>query len=159
MCRTPIRMKTTDPAPLPPHSLHCLTSRNFVDLLGTLLRVHISKFVSFYAPCQWREVVSLRMFVCLPMCLPMYLPLFLKWHRRIHQFFFRESQFFFVYFLIFLKSTHFNMAAYTNYKICSQCHIRGSNPFYGVCNECNEYKMSSSSIRNEDNPSKTTILS
>lgn len=28
------------------------------------------------------------------------------------------------------------MAAYANYKICSRCHLRCSNPFYGVCNEC-----------------------
>lgn len=72
-------------------------------------------------------------------------------HRRIHQFFFREFD--------FLKSVHFNMAACANYKICSQCHLRGSNPFYGVCNECNRYNMSSLSIHNEDNPSKTTIPS
>ena len=51
------------------------------------------------------------------------------------------------------------MAAYANYKICSQCHLRGSNPFSGVCNECNRYNMSSLSIHNEDNPSKTTIPS
>ena len=51
------------------------------------------------------------------------------------------------------------MAAYANYKICSQCHLRGSNPFYGVCNECNRYNMSSLSIHNEDNPSRVTDVS
>ena len=74
------------------------------------MTVRISKSVPFYAPWEWREVVSRVL---------MFLPLSQERHERFHRFFFRESRvasressLLFVYFILerFFEEHSFNMS-------------------------------------------------